>query len=159
MFYVTALEWSTFTYGLVLGNLHTNNCKNEINGTCIHLTVNPLIWVKMFTFIWTRVRKKKYHQTLHQKNVLWLWQFYKYFKAESEERHQSVAGIKCLKEYCQITDLCIFSMYSCVNWLHFSILHFWVYTIFEQYRYATVIYRKSHYIKIVYSPLLRLKFL
>ena len=25
---------------------------------------------------------------------------YKYFEAESEERHQSIAGIKCLKEHC-----------------------------------------------------------
>ena len=31
---------------LLLGNLHTNNCKNEFNGTCIHVTVNLLIPVK-----------------------------------------------------------------------------------------------------------------
>ena len=36
---------------------------------------------------------------------------YKYFEAESEERHQPIAGIKCLKEYCQITEICVFSMY------------------------------------------------
>ena len=36
---------------------------------------------------------------------------YKYFEAESEERHQSIAGIKCLKEHCQITEICVFSMY------------------------------------------------
>ena len=66
-------------------------------------------------------------------------------------------------------------MYSYVHRLYFSILHCWVFNIFEQYRYATVendwwwielIYCDasigmvySYYIKIVYSPLLKLKFL
>ena len=54
---------------------------------------------------------------------------YKYFEAESEERHQSIAGIKCLKEHCQIAD-CVFSMYSYVNQLYFSILHFRVFNVF-----------------------------
>ena len=46
---------------------------------------------------------------------------YKYFEAESEERHQS--GITCLKEHCQVTEINVFSMYSFVNRLYFSILH------------------------------------
>ena len=40
---------------------------------------------------------------------------YKYFEAESEERHQSIAGIKCLKEHCQVTEICVFGMYSYVK--------------------------------------------
>ena len=35
---------------------------------------------------------------------------YKYIEADSEERHQSIAGIKCMKEHCQITEICVFSM-------------------------------------------------
>ena len=48
---------------------------------------------------------------------------YKYFEAESEERHQSMAGITCLKEHYQVTEINVFSMYSFVNRLYFSILN------------------------------------
>ena len=63
---------------------------------------------------------------------------YKYFEAESEERHQSIAGIKCQKEHCQITEIYVFSMYSFINRLYFSTLLRGVYNVFEQYRYTTV---------------------
>ena len=55
---------------------------------------------------------------------------YKYFEAESEEKHHTIARIKCLKEHCQITEICVFSMYSYVNRLYVSILHCWVYKVF-----------------------------
>ena len=55
---------------------------------------------------------------------------YKYFEAESEERQQSIGGIKCLQEHCQITEICVFSMYSFVNRIYFSTLHRWVYNVF-----------------------------
>ena len=54
----------------------------------------------------------------------------KYFAAKSEESQQSVAGIKCLKAHCQITKICVFSMYSSVNRLYFGILHCWVFNVF-----------------------------
>ena len=43
---------------LLLGILHTNNCKNEFNDTCIHLTVNLLIRVKMFTYLFELGKKE-----------------------------------------------------------------------------------------------------
>ena len=58
---------------------------------------------------------------------------YKYFEAESEERHQSIAGIKYLKEHCQITEICVFSMYYILVYYTVGSI-----TFFEQYRYATV---------------------
>ena len=72
----------------------------------------------MFTYLFvgkkTRLRKKKCSVIVT---------IYKYFEAESKERRQSVAGIKCLKEHCQITEICVLSMYSYVNRLYFSILN------------------------------------
>ena len=64
---------------------------------------------------------------------------YKYFEAESEERRQSIAGIKSMSEHCQIKEMCVCSVYSYFNRLYFSIL-FSVESItcFEQYRYTTV---------------------
>ena len=62
---------------------------------------------------------------------------YKYLEAESK-RHQFIAGIKCVKEHCLITEIYVFSMYPYVNRLYFSILHCWVHNIFEHYRIATV---------------------
>ena len=142
----------------LLGNLHTNNCKNEFNGTCIHLTVNLLIWVKMFTFLFvgkrTRLRKEKKNATEHfTRKMFCACDNYKYFEAESEERHQSVAGIKCLKERCQITEICVFSMYSYVNRLNFYILVYYTVgslTFFEQYRYATVMENDWWWIGLIY---------
>ena len=121
------------------GNLHTNNCKNEFNGTCIHVIVNLLIWVKMFTYLFvgkrTRLRKKKGHRILHQKNVLWLWQFINVLK-RNPKKGSSIAGIKCLKEHCRITEICLQHV------LYFSIYYILVYytvgsiTFFEQYTVA-----------------------
>ena len=42
-FLCNSLEMVNIYLCLLLGNLHTNNCKNEFNGTCIHVTVNLLI--------------------------------------------------------------------------------------------------------------------
>ena len=39
----TAIRMVNVYLWLLLGNLHTINCKNEFNGTCIHVTVNLLI--------------------------------------------------------------------------------------------------------------------
>ena len=93
----------------------------------------------MFTYLFvsegTRVRKKKKKErnateNFTSKKCSVIVTIYKYFEAESEERHQSVAGIKYLKEHCQITEIRVFSMYSYVNRLYFSKLHCWIFNVF-----------------------------
>ena len=71
--YVIALEWSTFTC------VYCQEICIQIIAQ-MNITVNLLIWIKnKFTYLFvekrSRVRKKKCHQKLHQKNVFWLWQF------------------------------------------------------------------------------------
>ena len=51
---------------------------------------------------------------------------YKYFEVESERK----APVYTWEEHCQITEICVFSMYSYVNRLYFSILHCGVYNVF-----------------------------
>ena len=46
---------------------------------------------------------------------------YKYLEVESEERHQSIAGIKCLKEHCQITEICVYSIYYIFSLVYYTI--------------------------------------
>ena len=52
--YVIALDWSTFTFCLLLIILHTNNCTVAFKGTCPVFLSCLVIWVNMkFIFIWT----------------------------------------------------------------------------------------------------------
>ena len=73
----------------------------------------------MFTYLFvgkrTRVRKKEMPPNTSSEKCSVIVTIYKYFEAESEERHQSIAEIKCLKEHCQINEICVFSMYPYVN--------------------------------------------
>ena len=88
----------------------------------------------MFTYLFvgkrTRLRKKRNAAEHVIRKLFCDCDNFKYFEAESEERHQSIAGIKCLKEHCQITEICVFSMYSHINRLYFSTLHSWVFNVF-----------------------------
>ena len=88
----------------------------------------------MFTYCFvgkrTRLRKRRNATKHFTRKMFCNCDNNKYFEAESEERHQSIAGIKCLKEHCQITEICVFSMYSYVNRLYFSILYCWVFNVF-----------------------------